>query len=83
MGDFFKIENDSVNHAYSREIIFEIAWVALVCVGGTHVRGCQYFSHIAPKRHLYQNMWNFLAHLLIYVKSLSHHVLLLKRPRKS
>ena len=33
MSDFFKIENDSVNHADSREIISEIAWVALMCVG--------------------------------------------------
>ena len=33
-------------------------------------------------RHRYQKMWNFLPHLLIYVKSLSHDVPLPKRPRK-
>jgi hypothetical protein len=28
-------------------------------------------------------MWNFFAHLLIFVKSLPHHAPLPKRPRKS
>ena len=35
------------------------------------------------RRHWYQKMWNFLAHLLIDIKRLSDDVHLLKRPRKS
>ena len=42
-----------------------------------------YLPHFPPGRHWYQKMQNFSAHLLIYVKSLSHNVPLLKHPRKS
>ena len=41
-----------------------------------------FFPSRPQGRHRYQKMWNFIAHLLIYVKSLSHHIPLLKRPRK-
>ena len=34
-------------------------------------------------QHWYQKMWNFFAHLLIYVKSLPEDAHPLKRPRKS
>jgi len=48
----------------------------------------QFFVHIfySVRRRSwdwYQKMWNFTAHLLIYVISLSYDVHLLKRPRKS
>ena len=36
-----------------------------------------------PRRHWYQKMWNFIAHLLIHNRNLSHHFSLLKHPRKS
>ena len=42
------------------------------------------YLHQRPPRRLWdQKIWNFLAHLLIYVKSLPHHAPLSKRPRKS
>ena len=42
-------------------------------------------NHIFPPPHWYPKMqkWNFLAHLLIRVKSLSHPVPMPKRPRSS
>ena len=36
-------------------------------LGGTHV--CGWLPNIAPELHKYQKMWNFLVHLLIYMKS--------------
>ena len=41
-----------------------------------------YFPNRPQGRHWYQKMWNFLAHLLIHVKSLPHPAPLPKRPRK-
>ena len=49
-----------------------------------HVFHSKPYLHQRPPRRLwYQNMWNFLAHLFIYVKSFSHDAPLFKRPRKS
>ena len=42
----------------------------------------QIFSRNPLWWHWYQTMWSFLAHLLIYVKNISHHVHLLQRLRK-
>ena len=42
-----------------------------------------YLTHDYPQQDWYQKMWNLIAHLLIYAKSLSHDVHLPKHPRKS
>ena len=41
-----------------------------------------YLHQRQPQRNWYQKMWNFLAHILIFVKSLPHSAFLPKRPRK-
>ena len=51
-------------HAISTPVIF-IFWSVF------HSK--PFFPSRPQGRHRYQKMWNFIAHLLIYIKSLSHH----------
>ena len=75
----------------SGKSILKISLTFWNCVGCSHKRGCfwsvfhsePYFPCRPLWRNCYQKMWDFIVHLLIYVKSLSEDVHLLKRPRKS